>query len=189
MTEEHRLTTLRDRLLASEKVDATLRDKYAAELETLLIQKLTPRRRWSLAIIAAVMIGSAILYGWLAATQGKLPTFARVCLAEAAVLQVLAAVYCVRVIQSGVFHRRHQPVFISGLVWCFAALLAVHFLALIPTVPDARVGLLLLGIALVTLIGAGVQLLRTCIEQSELNTHERLLEAVLRLTGTEGRGA
>ncbi len=92
--------------------------------------------------------------------------------------------YCVRVIRSGVFHRRRQPVFISGLMWCFAVVLSVHLLMLIPVVPDVKIGLFFLGIALVTLIGTGLQLLRTCIEQSELNMHERLLETVLRLTDT-----
>jgi len=40
---------------------------------------------------------------------------------------------------------------------------------------------------LVTMIGVGVQLLRTCIEQAELNTHERMLETRLRLTPTAER--
>ena len=62
--------------------------------------------------------------------------------------------------------------------------MAMHFLVFIPEVSDVRIGLVFLGVALATMIGTGLQLLRTCIEQSELNTHERLLETVLRLTGT-----
>ena len=69
-------------------------------------------------------------------------------------------------------------------MWCFAVVLAVNLLMLIPAVPDVKIAILFLGMALVTLIGTGLQLLRTCIEQSELNLHERLLETVLRLTDT-----
>jgi hypothetical protein len=184
MTDEQRHDRLRDRLLTSETWDPRLHEQYQAGLQALLIQKLTPVRRWSLVFVAVLMLGSAFLCGWLAATQSKLPVLARICLVEAVVLQLVAALYCLRVVRSGSFHRRFQPAFLSGLVWCFAVLLAVHFLALIPTVSDVRTGILLLGVTLMTLVVAGVQLLRTCIEQSELNTHEKLLEAVLRLTGT-----
>lgn len=182
MTDERRDASLRERLLISEDWDTPLREKYQAEVQTLLIQKLTPVRRWSLAVVSLVLISSSILSGWLAVTATELPTIARLCLIEGVVFQIVAVASCVRVLRSGVFHRRRNPVFISGLMWCFACFLSVHFLMLIPVVPDVKISIFFLGIALVTLIGTGLQLLRTCIEQSELNMHERLLETVLRLT-------
>jgi len=184
MTDKYRDAGLRERLLATEAWDSPLREKYEAEIQALLIEKLTPVRRWSLAIVSVFLIGLSILCGWLAVSLTELPTLVRLCFSEVVVLEVVALVHCVRVLRSGVFHRRRHPVFLSGLMWCFAVLIAVHFLVFLPEVPDVRIGLFFLGMALVTMIGTGLQLLRTCIEQSELNTHERLLETVLRLTDT-----
>ena len=184
MTDKYGDPGLRKRLLANEAWDTPMRQKYEAEVQALLIQKLTPVRRWGLTIVSVFLIGLCILEGWLAVSQTELPTLVRLCFTEAVVLQVVALVYCVRVLRSGVLHRRRHPVFLSGLMWCFAVLMAMHFLVFIPEVSDVRIGLVFLGVALATMIGTGLQLLRTCIEQSELNTHERLLETVLRLTGT-----
>ena len=58
---------------------------------------------------------------------------------------------------------------------------------IIPEVSDVRICILFVGVTLVTMIGAGVQLLRTCIEQAELNSHERMLKTLLRLTPTTDR--
>ena len=184
MDDEHRVSGLREHLLNKEAWDSPLRDKYEAETQTLLLQKVTPLRWWSLVIISVVLVAVSVLCGWLVATITELPPLARACLIEGVVFQVVAVVYCVRVLRSGVHHRRRHPVFLSGLMWCFAVVLAVNLLMLIPAVPDVKIAILFLGIALVTLIGTGLQLLRTCIEQSELNLHERLLETVLRLTDT-----
>jgi hypothetical protein len=182
MTENASNDDLRDRLLGGDSWSPEQREIYESRVQALLVGRLTPLRRWSLVAICAALIGLSILTGWLAATAKNLPTIARVCLVEGTVVQLVAFAYCSRILRNGVFHRRRHPNFISGLMWCFAVVLSIHFLILIPAVPDVRFGMVLLGIALVTLAGAGMQLVRTCIEQSELNTHERLLEIALRLS-------
>ena len=181
MTNDNRDTGLRHQLLASENWDSPLRERYEAEVQALIVQQLTPVRRWSFVVVSIALLAFSVLSGWLAVTVTQLPWVARLMLVEGTVLQLVAAGYCMRVVSKGMFHARRHPVFLSGLMWCFSVLLAVHFLMLIPEISDVRIGVFFVGIMLVTIIGAGIQLLRTCIEQSELNTHERLLETVLRL--------
>lgn len=178
---------LRERLLANEDWESPMRERYESEMQSLLVRKLTPVRYWSLVLVSVFLVGASFLTGWLAATVTTLPTLARMMFVEGTIFQLVAVVYCVRVIRGGVFRARQHPVFLSGLMWCFSVFLAVHFLMLIPETPNVRVSVLFVGITLVTMIGAGVQLLRTCIEQSELNTHERLLETVLRLSHEPNR--
>jgi hypothetical protein len=72
-------------------------------------------------------------------------------------------------------------------MWIFAVLLSIHFVALIPILKNASIVVHFLGISMIVLIGAGVQLIRVCIEQSELNTHERLLEMLYRLADGTSR--
>ena len=148
----------------------------------MLLERLSPLRRWSFVFISVVLVGFSVLSGWLAATMTELPTIMRMLLLEGTILQLVVVGYCVHCLRKGTFHRRRDPTFQAGFMWCFSVLLAVHFLMMLAEIREAWLGILFLGVVLVTMIGAGVQLLRTCIEQSELNTHERLLETVLRLT-------
>lgn len=184
MTEKYRGAGLREQLLIKEAWDSPLGEKYKSEIQDLLIQKLTPVRRWSLAIVSIFLLGSCVMFGWLALSQTELPSLVRLYFVEGVIFQIVGLVHCVRVLRSGVFHRRRDPIFRSGLMWCFAVVLAVHFLMFIPEVPDVKTGLLFLGVALAAMIGTGLQLLRTCIEQSELNTSELMLKTVLRLKDT-----
>lgn len=187
MSDSFNSDELRDGLLSREAWDGSQHEQYKQAVNDLLERRLTPLQRASFTVLPFVMLGGAILMGWLGATWEQLPMLARAALIEGTVFQLVAAGWCVRVLRSGVFHRRKEPVFQSSLMWCFAVLLAVHFLMLIPTGENQNTGvsLILIGTALMTLIGCGIQLLRTSIEQSELNTHERMLELALRLTSDQ----
>ena len=180
--------SLRERLLASETWESPARDKYEKALNDLVTRKLTPIQRWSFMLVAIALTGFTVLLVWLVIAGPKLPLLVRAILVEGAVLQIVAVGYLIYVLRRGVFHRRRQPIFLSGLMWVFGVLLAIHFVALIPTLSDTNLAVSFLGIALFTLIATGLQLIRTCIEQSELNTHERLLELTYRLLDS-GRDA
>lgn len=177
----------RGTLLTTEPWDPTLHDKYQREVQNLLIEKLPTRMRWSLTILSVVLSLMTVVLLYLAWTMNTLPALIRACFVEGAIFHVVAIVWSIRVIRSGVFHRRTQPVFLSGLMWCFAVLLSVHFFMLIPEIKNVNVSILFVGVSLATLLGTGVQLLRTCIEQSELNTHERLLETMLRISDVQNQ--
>lgn len=182
MTKDELGSGMGHKLMAYENWESPLRQKYEAEVEALIVRKLSRLQKINYLVVSIVMVLFSGLTGWVAATTEQLPLIARLLLIEGTVFQLVAAAFCWRVVRGGVFHARRHPVFFSGLMWCFSVLLAVHFLLLIPEVPSVQIALVFLGISLVTMFGTGIQLLRTCIEQAELNTHERLLETVLRLT-------
>jgi len=179
-------SSFRERLLASESWDSPARLAYDEAVRRLVTRKLTRAQRVSFAAIAVALVCLAPLHIYLAANVAKLPSIARIALLEGAALQVLVAGYLVYVLWSGVFHRRRTPTFLSGIMWGVGLLLAIHFVALIPAVNNVNVGLFFLGITILSLIGPGLQLIRTCVEQSELNMHERLLELTYRLLEARG---
>lgn len=171
----------RARLLASESWESPARERYEQAVSDLLSRKLTPAQRGAFGLLAVVLPCTAAAFVWLAATQGQLPVLGRILFLESALFAIVGAGYLDAVLRRGEFHRRRMPSFIAGLMWIFAVLLSIHFVALIPFIKNVSVAVHLLGLAMIVLIGAALQLLRTCIEQSELNTHERMLEVLCRL--------
>jgi NADH:ubiquinone oxidoreductase subunit 3 (subunit A) len=174
--------TFRGRLLASESWDSPARAHYEQAVKALVAHALTTTQRWVFILLSLVLASSAVLFVWLAATQTQVPTLARMLFVEAALFAVALVVYLVTVLKRGVFHRRNMPTFVAGVMWVFALVLSIHFVALIPWVNNINVALFFLGIAMIVVAGTGLQLIRVCVEQSELNTHERLLEMLYRLS-------
>ncbi len=184
MTHQSHSDSLREGLLSMESWDHAKRAEFDNAVQAMLEQRLTPVQRTSFTFVSIVVAALGCLNLWLAITMTQLPLIARLGFAGGVLFAIVAVVSLCRVLRRGVFHRRRDPVFQSGLMWVFAVLVSVLFLMLIPQLAEANLGgsLGMLGIMLVTLLAAGVQLLRTCIEQSELNTHQRMLELALRLT-------
>jgi hypothetical protein len=183
MTNQSHSDALREGLLSMESWDDAKRAEFDDAVQAMLEQRLTPVQRTSFILASIVVVALACLNLWLAITMTQSPLIARLGFAGGALLAIVAVVWLRRVLRLGVFHRRRDPVFQSGLMWVFAVLVSVMFLMMIPQLAEANLGgsLGMMGMMLVTLLGAGVQLTRTCIEQSELNTHQRMLELALRL--------
>jgi hypothetical protein len=70
---------------------------------------------------------------------------------------------------------------IAVMVWVFTVLMMVFFLMAGMSAKDRMLGLMMIANGLAFLIGAGVYWLTYRIEQSELNTREKLLQLELRL--------
>ena len=70
---------------------------------------------------------------------------------------------------------------IAVMVWMFTILMMVFFLMAGMSVEDRLLGLMMIANGLAFLIGAGVYWLTYRIEQSELNTREKLLQLDLKL--------
>lgn len=174
--------TFRGRLLASESWDAPSRNRYEQAVKDLVVRRLTSPQRWALGLLALVLAPSAVLFVWLAISQTQLPLLVRILFVEATLFAVALIAYLLTVLKRGMFHRRNVPTFVAGVMWVFTVVLSVHFVAVIPWIKNVSIAIHFLGIVMIVLLGAGLQLLRVCVEQSELNTHERLLEMLFRLT-------
>ena len=72
----------------------------------------------------------------------------------------------------GTFNLRIQPTAMAVLFWILAVLMETCFLLLAPEFPDHFYALLALFCGLVILIGAGVMLVCTRVQQAELRMQE-----------------
>lgn len=169
-------SSFRDRLLANESWESFARDEYQEAVRCLVTRRLSFAQRIFFGIITIALACLAGLHIFVVFNVPSLPIIAKVALIEGAVLEAIAGGYLIFVLRKGVFHRRRTPTFLSGFMWVVGLLLAIHFVAFIPMLDDVNLGLFFLGVAMLTLAGTGLPLIRTCIEQSELRMHERLLE-------------
>jgi hypothetical protein len=181
--------TLRDRLCELEPPDPLLRERYAKELQTMLEKKLSLPMKVFLGLVTVASVVLAVFLGTLALIHGELPALARAGLAGGAVFALAWAVLAARTLRRGTLQLRTQPAAIAALSWTFAVLLETCFLLLAPAFPDHFQALLALFCGLVLLIGAGVTMVCTRVQQAELRMQESLLRLEYRLAEITEAGA
>ncbi len=179
----------RQGLLACDSWDSPLRTRYERAVQGLLVRDLTLVQKWSFRLISVTQVLVAALFVWIAVAQANLAPAIRGFFIEGAILCAVSTGYCILVLRRGVFHRQHQPVFLSGFTWILGVVISTSFLYAVGLTSDARLAVLFVGFGVMTLIGTGVGLLRTVVEQSELKMRERMLEIEYQLaTITEKLG-
>src|SRR4029078_13362854 len=127
--------------------------------------------------------------GSLALVHDELPLLARAGLVGGAVFEMAWAFLCGRALRRGTWELRTQPAARAGLAWGLAVLLETCFLVLAPQFPDHFEATLALFCGLVLLIGAGVMLVCSRVQQAELRTRESLLRLEYRLAEIAEGGA
>lgn len=171
--------SLRDKLIAAEPEDPVLRGEYERRVQAMLEMPLNVPRKigFSFAVIASA--GTAILAGVLAVKMRSGPPLLVGELVIGGVLAAVAAILAGRVLARGTLHRDRDTNAMAGLIWAFVVVMSTGFLLLFGI--DTIRGVGMIGVGLLFLVGAGVMLLRTTIERSELHTREKLLEMELRI--------
>jgi hypothetical protein len=173
--------SFRDRLCELEPQNAQLREKYEENLRNIMEQKLTPIMKAFIVCVGVGSIAIAIFLGTLAYIHGELPPLARLGLAAGSAFAVAWVVLVGWTLKKGTWFGRIQPTIIAGLSWIFAVLMETCFLVLAPQFPDKYLGTVAIFSGLVLLIGAGVGLLATRIQQTELTMRESFLRMEFRL--------
>jgi hypothetical protein len=173
--------TLRNRLCELEPEDPLLRERYEQELQSMLEKKLSPLMKLFLGAVAAVSIGIAIFLVVLGVIYDKLPLLARAGFAGGAVFSLAWAGITVWTLRRGSLPVRTQPAALAALLWVFAVLLETCFLVLAPSFSDHFHALLSLFCGLVILIGAGVMMVCTSVQQASLRIQESLLRLEFQL--------
>jgi MFS family permease len=173
--------SLRERLCELEPQSPHLRERYNKELRDMLEKKLSPLMKLFLLAVAVTSVAIAIFLGSSAFVQGQLPPLARLGLAGGAVFALAWAALTVWALRRGTWSQRAQPAALAALSWVFAVLLETTFLLLAPEFPDHFHAIVALFAGLVILIGAGVMLVATRIQQAELQMRESLLRLEYRL--------
>jgi hypothetical protein len=181
--------TLRDRLCELEPQNPLLRERYAKELQDMLEKKLSLPMKVFLGIVTVASLAITIFLGTLALIHEELPPLARAGLAGGAVFALAWAGLTAWTLRRGTLQLRTQPAAIAVLSWTFAVLLETCFLLLAPEFPDHFHALLALFCGLVLLIGAGVMMVCTHVQQAALRTQEFLLRLEYRLAELSETGA
>jgi hypothetical protein len=172
----------RRELLDCESIDAALRRKFQTEVQAMWERKLSsPRRAW-FKMLAIIMLAMGIFFGCMAyLAPATLPPVARIAFVVGAVF-CLASVFVIwQLARRGVMNLRTDPMRMAALGWAFVVMMVVVFMVISGMHPDSTRGLMLVINGIVFMIGAGLILIRTVIEQSELRTREKLLEIEYRL--------
>jgi hypothetical protein len=168
MTESQTKSSFAEQLLAAETIDGSLRADYERTMKTMFERQLTMRRKigFKLLTLFSIISGAGALT--LAITE-KLPNAARAALLLGAAFAAAWTVYLVRMLRRGKMLRRTDPPVAAGMAFVFSLMMCI--VLAVGGVPTEQV--LLIG--MLFLIPAGLILIRTIVEQSELRTQEQLV--------------
>jgi hypothetical protein len=172
---------LGDRLSELEPIHPQRRTRFEQSVKDLFEGRLPPWMRLFIGVVCVGSIGIAVLLASNAILHPRLPALAHVGLAGGAVFSVLWAVLCGWTLYRGSWYAKVQPTLIAALGWVFAVFLVTLFLVLAPVAPDPYLWTVAMLAGLVILIGAGVQLITTRLQQAELTMRESLLRMEYRL--------
>jgi len=173
--------TLRDRLCELEPQNPLLRERYSKELRAMLELKLSRTMKVFLVLVCVASVAIAIFLGTLAVIRDELPPLARGGMAGGMVFALAWAGVTASVLRRGAMQLRTHPAALAALSWTFAVLLETCFLVLAPQFPDRFYAGLSLVCGLVLLIGAGVMMVCTRVQQAELRMQESLLRLEYRI--------
>lgn len=172
---------LRDRLCELEPQNPLLRERYEKELEAMLEKKLPLFMKLFLGLVSVASVGIAIFLGASALIHDKLPFLARAGLGGGVLFALAWAGVCVWTLRRGSLPLKTQPTALAVLAWLFAVMLETWFLVLAPSFPDHFQALVTLCCGLAILIGAGVMMVCTSVQQAALRLQESLLRLEYRL--------
>jgi hypothetical protein len=173
---------LPERLLDLERPDPARREQYELAVRDMLELKLTGFRKWSWLASAVASIAIAVYLVVQIFLAPRLPLAAKAGLAGGAVFSLGWAGLAIRLVKQGALSRKRDPVLLAGLIWIAMVLMETMFMLLAMEQPTAPHATLIVTVGLVFLLSAGVQLLRSVVEQGEVRTREKLLEIEYRVT-------
>ena len=165
----------REQLLALEPGTSALRADYERSLAAMLEVPLSRTRRISLAMVLVASVASAGLFAALLLTE-TVPGKTRIAFGVGVGFALAWIVYCARILRRGTYRRKSDSTTAAGMVFGFTIVTAIGFALVMGRRLDP---FLMFGFLFV--VPAAVILLRTVVEQSELRTHERILELEYRL--------
>lgn len=182
MSDQHRFS---DRLVAAEKVDNKLKERYEMEMQKMLNTRLSPLKRTLYAIIAVASAAAAISCGHsIMAVSGGFANVARATGAVLAALFVALAVVTGRVAIKGRANARRDNLTIARIKWGISMTIAIVLMFITwldVSYNDGKESAFYAAIAIAFLILGAVHLIRESVAQSGLSTREKLLEIQLKL--------
>lgn len=165
---------LRSRLLAEQTSDPNLRLDHERRLLAMFETRLTAGKKLWFVALTVFCLGAGASAVTLAVTE-KLPPLARTALIAGAIFSLAWVAFLVNLLRRGSVLRRVDPPRAAGMAFLFSV--AVCILMAVGKAPTEQTILM----AVLLLIPAGLIVLRTAVEQSEMRTQERLVELQYRV--------
>lgn len=170
-----------DRLLGSEAMTPSLRERYEREVMAMLEKTLTPAQKVGFGFTTLACLGWAAFCGYSAVTQSSWPVFVRVSFGFGSLFGLIGAMLVGKAFLRGRVHRRATPNAITGMVWGFVVVMMTLFLIFSGRQPDAVKSVYMIVSGLVYLVFASVFMITNRIDQAQIKTEEQFLEIKLRL--------
>jgi hypothetical protein len=170
-----------DRLSELEPINPELRGKYEQALREVFERKMSWPGKVFVGCVGVASLAIAIFLGSLALAHQEKPPLARIGVAGGAVFALAWVGLVGWTLRRGTWYGKIQPTMIAVLGWLLAVFMETLFLVLAPHAPDPYLGTVAILLGMAILIGAGVQLIATRIQQSELRTREWILRLEYRL--------
>ncbi|MHC4624081.1 MAG: hypothetical protein ACYS4W_09300 [Planctomycetota bacterium] len=173
--------TFRDKLLETEKPNASYKEKYEKEVNAMVEKKLTLFGKviYGLAGLIALLVG--VWYG-IAGILGLMgaPLLSRIVFIVIAIISLAFVGLAGWTVKSNTIRQRVHPAAIASMIWAFVVVMLVGLMSKGMRVePIWAIQVVVYGI--VFLMVASLLMVLTCIRQSELKTREKLLEIEYRL--------
>ncbi len=178
---------LREQLIRLEHTNPEYRKKYEQEVSEMLTQELKGMRKWSLVATGLLSAGLGVTFSMAAVIGGGLPPLIRIGFALGAAFAFAWVGMAVWILIGGVHKSKEHPTWMANWAWGVTLTMMIIFLMQAGKNPDSVRSIFMVLSGLVYLLIGALFLIRNCIEQSELKTHEKLLEIELRLAEIEER--
>jgi MFS family permease len=169
------------RLLAAQRVEPTLRQRYETEMKAMFEQTLTKPRKISFMLSIAICAVMTVMLTIAALSTTTAPPAMRIGLGLGALYALGWIVMSARVLRRGTFQPRRDGRAMSAWPWVFMVTLVMVILIATGRQKDSVKSVWMLLYALVFLVMASMFVIQYWIGEARMKVEERLLEVQLRV--------
>ena len=170
-----------DQLIAAQRVEPTLRQRYEQEMKAMLEQPLTKTRKTSFILSAIVSTIMMIMLTIAALSSHRAPIGVRIGVGLGAVYAAGWLIMMIRILRRGTVRVRSDSRIMSAWPWIFTVALVTLILFMTGQRADSVRSVWMLLYGLTFLLMASMFLIQHWISDARLKVEERLLEVQLRV--------
>ncbi|MEA2711438.1 MAG: hypothetical protein QOF78_4039 [Phycisphaerales bacterium] len=170
-----------DQLIAAQRVEPTLRQRYEQEMKAMLEQPLTKTRKITFTLSAILCTIMMVLLTIAAVSSHRAPIGVRIGLGLGAVYAAGWLIMVVRIIRRGALNLRSDSQMMSAWPWVFTVTLVTLILFMTGQRADSVRSVWMLLFGLTFLLMASMFLIQHWITEARMKVEERLLEVQLRV--------
>jgi len=173
--------SLPEKLIAAQRVDDALRQRYEKEIASMFEQTLTTPRKTAFMASVVICVVMMIALTFAAISTPGLPPAARIGLGLGALYAAGWLAMSLRILRRGSVNLRSDSRRMSGWPWIFSVALVTIILVMTGARADSVRSVWLLLFGLTFLMMASMFLVQHWISDARLKMEERLLEVQLRI--------